>query len=95
MSVTDRVRTLTVVLSDRIRVDDVESLVEAIRHMRHVQDVVPEISGPAAHMIAEAEAKKAVLDAVYTALYPEQAKTIKKAVYEDKQVRIQPSGASE
>ena len=41
---TDRVRTLIVSLSEDIRIDDVQSLIDAILHLRHVAAVTPEIS---------------------------------------------------
>lgn len=41
---TDRVKGFTVTLSHDIRIDDVEPLMEAIKLMRGVIDVVPSIS---------------------------------------------------
>jgi hypothetical protein len=42
---TDRCRTLTVILDDRYREDDIEVLVNAIRFFRCVNDVVKNIDG--------------------------------------------------
>jgi HD superfamily phosphohydrolase YqeK len=50
--VTDRICALTVTLDEDIRVDDVESLMSAIRHMRHVAKVSPVVTE---HVSAHAE----------------------------------------
>jgi hypothetical protein len=47
---TDSYHTLTVVLERNIRVDDVESLMGAIRHLRGVLDVDGVVADYAAHM---------------------------------------------
>lgn len=43
---TDRVKGFVVTLEKDIRIDDVESLMQAIRHMRGIANVEPSISNP-------------------------------------------------
>ncbi len=47
---TDRVHSLTVVLGQDMRTDDVQSLIEAISHFRNVVDVRPLVADPVSHM---------------------------------------------
>jgi hypothetical protein len=54
---TDRYHTLTVVLEDNIRVDDAESLMAAIRHLRGVLDVTGVVADLDSHM-AEARVRR-------------------------------------
>ena len=53
---TDRVNSLTVVLEEDMRIDDVQSLIEAIRHFRNVLSVDVNISNIETH-IAKSRAK--------------------------------------
>ena len=50
---TDRVNALVVVLDQDIRIDDVESLMNAIRQLNHVASVEPNVSNLDSHLAVE------------------------------------------
>ena len=53
---TDRAHSITIVLARDVRVDDLEPLMEAMRHLRGVLSVSSVVSDPQSHM-AEMRAK--------------------------------------
>lgn len=60
---TDRVNALTVVLEKDIRIDDVQSLISAIRALRFVADVQPNIT-ELSDWVAESRANQAWREAI-------------------------------
>lgn len=63
----DRIDSLTVVLSDDVRDDDVEMIVNAIAHVRGVLEVVPRVVEPGDHvarMRARAEVREKLIEIV-------------------------------
>lgn len=65
---TDRVRTLTVVLDQDMRDDDVQVIVRAIKMLRHVDDVKLGTVLTAEYHIARETARLDLVREVYTAL---------------------------
>lgn len=53
---TDRLASVVVVFENDIREDDAQPIIEAIKHLRGVLDVRPEIVG-ADHVVAKAQAR--------------------------------------
>jgi hypothetical protein len=51
--VTDRYYALTVLLNKEIRKDDCESVIEAIKMIRHVMKVVPQVAQPELYFAQE------------------------------------------
>jgi hypothetical protein len=68
---TDRIRYLTVVLEADIRTDDIESTVEAIKHIRGVASV--ELGKPVdmTDRLARDHARREIREQVIAILYPE------------------------
>ena len=60
---TDRYRSLTVILEVDIRSDDAESLISAIQHLRGVHDVLPNIAD-SSDLIARSRARAEIREAV-------------------------------
>jgi uncharacterized protein YeeX (DUF496 family) len=60
---TDRYNALTVVLEENIREDDAEALIAAIRQLRGVQDVVPNVADINS-VVADSRARLELLDAL-------------------------------
>lgn len=50
---TDRIHSLTVVLEQNIREDDVQGLIDAIARLRHVLSVRPHVANIETHMAEE------------------------------------------
>jgi len=61
---TDRIHSLTVVLEKNIRVDDVQCVVDAIKMVRCVSEVVPLVADGEAYM-AESRAKDMWVPLIY------------------------------
>lgn len=61
---TDRIHSLTVVLDHNIRSDDIEPIIEAIKLLRCVQEVVPHVADHTAYM-AESRAKQMWVEALW------------------------------
>lgn len=70
---TDRVRTLTVILDREMRDDDVEIVVDAIKLMRYVSDVELGPVCNANEYAVRLEERRRIAQAVTAALYPERA----------------------
>ena len=68
---TDRFHSLTVVLDVNVRDDDAESIINAIRMVKHVQSVTPHVADPTSHM-AEERARRELGDKLWKVLYPEK-----------------------
>ena len=68
---TDRLNALTVVLDRDIRADDAEALIAAIRQLRRVLDVVPQVADPAA-FVAEQRVRHELGQKLLDVLYPER-----------------------
>ena len=64
---TDRLNALTVLLEHNLRDDDAEGLINAIRHLRGVSDVVGVVADPAAYS-ARRQGEKDIRRKVYAAL---------------------------
>lgn len=64
---TDRIHSLTVVLEENIRDDDVQPIIDAISMVRCVQKVTPIVADHEAHM-AESRAHQAWADLFYDIL---------------------------
>lgn len=65
---TDRIHSLTVVLENDIRIDDAESLISAIKQLRLVIAVEPNVSDPSSVMAtvrARDELSKKLWDVLY------------------------------
>jgi hypothetical protein len=60
---TDRYNALTVVLEENIREDDAEALIGAIRQLKGVQDVVPNVADINS-VVADSRARLELLDAL-------------------------------
>jgi hypothetical protein len=65
--VTDRVHTLTVVLKEDVREDDVESLITAIAHFRGVLTVAGNVADHVSYM-AEQRARREIRQKLWDAL---------------------------
>jgi hypothetical protein len=73
---TDRVRTLTVILDTDMRDDDVEWIVNAIRAVKHVADVTTHSVG-GEHLqreIAKSELRQEIMKKIQDLLYPKWTK---------------------
>ena len=70
---TDRVHSLTVVLDHDIRVDDVETLANAIRMLKGVLNVTGEVSDMTSYM-AEERARHELGGKLLDVIYPERSK---------------------
>jgi hypothetical protein len=70
---TNRICALTVILDDDIREDDVQSLVDAILHMRRVSSVVTNTSNPIAESVAESRERRRIYEAMLNVIYPKTA----------------------
>jgi hypothetical protein len=66
---TDRYNILTVVLEKATRMDDAESLMDAIRHLRGVLSVNGEVANTGEYM-AEERARKELGEKLWRVLYP-------------------------
>ena len=64
---TDRVRTLTVVLDQDVRVDDVQVIVQTLRSIRHVVHVTPNVLN-SAEQLARTTARLELRKDLYEAL---------------------------
>jgi hypothetical protein len=70
---TDRYFALTVTLADLIRQDDAEAIVQAIKMIKGVQDVVPQVADAEtywAHESARLELKSWLLDVLREVIEP-------------------------
>ena len=70
---TDRIRTLTVVLDQDYRDDDAEPILEAIRMVKCVAGVEPHVSTPGAQMereIAKDELRREIGEKIHELLVP-------------------------
>ena len=67
---TDRISSLTVVLSDNIREDDVESLVQAIGQFKSVLTVRKDVSDPIAELTGQLRERSRWLDGLTALAYP-------------------------
>lgn len=70
---TDRVKGFTVALSEDMRIDDAEGLMDAIRHLTGVMSVEPLIAELGDH-IAYARARRELGDKLWAVLYPPKEK---------------------
>jgi hypothetical protein len=68
---TDRINYLTVVLEQNMRSDDCESLINAIRMIRGVLSVTPNVADPDHHM-AEERARQELGRRLMAIVYPER-----------------------
>ena len=68
---TTRIRTLTVILDHDVRTDDAEPIIDAIRALRSVEDVV---IGPPSDSFAREVAKAELRRELFAALNPSFAK---------------------
>lgn len=66
---TDRIHSITVVLEHDMRDDDIEPLLDAIRMLRHVQSVTPNVADYTSHM-AEQRALEAWRTKLHDLIYP-------------------------
>lgn len=66
---TDRFHSLTVVLERDIRDDDAQSLMDAIKHFRHVVDVSGNVANTESHM-AELRARNSLGEKILDIVYP-------------------------
>lgn len=66
---TDRVHSLTVVLDENMRTDDVEALTNAIRMMKHVIAVDGNIADPESYM-AQERARRELGQKLIEVVYP-------------------------
>lgn len=64
---TDRINSITVVLEDNMRVDDAESLIEAIRHLRGVVAASGNVIDPG-NYAARMQAKNEMLEKLFKVL---------------------------
>ena len=62
---TDRVKALTVVLDKDVRIDDVEALMDAIKMLKGVRKVTPEVANVADH-VADMRARGEVVEKLLT-----------------------------
>lgn len=69
---TDRICSLTVVLDRNIREDDVESLVEAIRHFKSVLTVEKDVSDPMAELTGQLRERSRWLEGLAALAYPKE-----------------------
>lgn len=67
---TDRIHSLTVALESDMRSDDVEELVSAIRMLRGVLKVAPNIRQPG-DWVADQRARRELTDALWAVLHPD------------------------
>lgn len=70
---TDRVRHLTVILDRDFRDDDVVQIVDAIRMIRHVDDVKPHVVTSMDSInqeIARSDLRREILEQIHKILYP-------------------------
>ena len=70
---TDRVRHLTVILDREFRDDDVEQIVDAIRMIRHVDDVKLHVMTSMDNInqeIARSDLRREILEQIHKILYP-------------------------
>ena len=66
---TDRISSLTVVLNQDYREDDIETLINAIKLFGDVLDVVPEVADIASY-VAERRVKEELTQKLWEVLYP-------------------------
>ena len=64
---TDRIHSLTVVLDEDIRDDDIQGLISALSHFRHVIDVQTNVTDPIS-LMAEARARNQLTERILAAL---------------------------
>ena len=64
---TDRVHSLTVVLDHDIRADDVQGIIDAILHIKHVADVATNVTDVTT-LMAETRAKQDLRTKIFNAL---------------------------
>ena len=69
---TDTVRHLTVILENDVRVDNVQSLVRAIHHMRGVANVVLGQPTDLASITADLRARTAIRDRIVAILFDKE-----------------------
>ena len=69
---TDRIHALTVILENDTRDDDVESLVEAIKHLRNVSDVKLHITD-ISDFSARTRVRQELAEKLWQVLYPKDA----------------------
>ena len=67
---TDRYIALTVVLERDVREDDAAVTINAIRALRHVQDVVPVVTDPVAFVV-EARVRRELGEKLFAVVYPQ------------------------
>ena len=65
----DRIHALTVVLDHEVRDDDLESTINAIRHIRFVMKVVPQVADPDLYAV-EMRVRRELGDKLHAVLYP-------------------------
>jgi len=71
---TDRIVSLTVTLRGPMRIDDVQSVVDAIKMLRHVENAVPKVMDPDAYWAEERARTKLgrkLLAIVYPGMFPD------------------------
>lgn len=66
---TDRISSLTVVLNQDYREDDIETLINAIKLFGDVLDVVPEVADIASYVV-ERRVKEELTQKLWEVLYP-------------------------
>jgi len=71
---TDRHNSLTVILEEPIRSDDIQPLIEAISLFRHVLKVVPGEPKVIEQFIADERAKRELTEKMWQIMYPKASK---------------------
>lgn len=71
---TDRIHTLTVVLTNDTRIDDCEPLIAAIRQLRGVVSVETHVADHISHMARE-RARRELADKLWEVLFPKKGGT--------------------